>query len=299
MTKILILLEELQKIKVYLILRLQNFEDPEFVERLKSFKADLIVGANFTPSVGLDQIESARLGMIAVHFTPLPLHPGGSGIPQQMLNNEKTPDYKYRGGITCYRIEDDGTDPKLMDSDHVVAQNFTEYEDTHTFSTAVGELTNIAITTTLEGVDNVAHAFGKGMLYVGQEQRHRIEAERKITRENGQLRLESSEMTYRRAKATSNRPRPWILNPNGNGETNLFDPERLPGPIIPGTEGILVDASDGIVYNTTQGLIRFKTAQEVPSDGPKGKLIPASEIAEKLGWEAGTILIPDVPQTVT
>ncbi len=276
-----------------------NFEDPGFVETLKSYGADLIVGANFTPSVGLDQIASARLGMIAVHFTPLPLHPGGSGIPQQMLNDEKTPDNKYRGGVTCYRIEDDGTDPRLMDSGHVIAQNFTEYEDAHTFSTAVGELTSIAITTTLEGVDNVAKAFGEGMVYIGQEQRNRIDAERKITREDGRLRLESAEMTYRRAKATSNRPGPWIPNPNGNGEINLFDPERIPGPVIPGTEGLLVDKSDGIVYNATQGLIKFRTAQELPADGPKGKLTPASEVAEKQNWEAGMQLIPNIAQTIS
>lgn len=278
-----------------------DFENPETIEKIrKDHKIDLIVGANFTPRVGLEQIESAGLGMIAGHFTPLPLHPGGSGIPQQMLNDEKTPNYKYRGGVTCYRIEDDGTDPKLMDSGHVVAQNFTEYDDTHTFSTAVGELTDIAITTILDGVDKVASAYGTGMLYVGQEQRNRQDAEAKIERPDGRLRLESAEMTYRRAKATSNRPGPTIQNPNGNGQIKLFDPERIPGPVMQGTEGELVDKTDGIVYNTTQGLIYFKTAQEVPADGPKGKLMPANEVAEKLGWEIGMkVLNPNEPQQVS
>ncbi len=275
-----------------------DFEDKNFLPALKNYKADLIVGANFTPTVGIEQIKSARLGMAAIHLTPLPLHPGGSAVARLIMSGNTNERNKFRTGATFYRIEDDGKDPKLMDSGHVIARNFTEIDDTHTNTTAVGEMVGVAIATTLEGVDTIASAYRLGKLYVGQEQNNRTDAEPRVTKEEVQLHLGTAHEIYHITKGASNRPGAWVPNPTSEGWLNVFDPEKIQGPVEVGKAGRIVDTTDGITVAATQGLVKFGTAQEASMQiiegitrEVKGKLTPANEIAEKMGWENGLQLL--------
>jgi methionyl-tRNA formyltransferase len=83
-------IEEIAKIYNLPLIKTENINSPEIVEKIKSLKPKLGIMADFGQIISQDVISIPEFGIINIHPSLLPKHRGPSPIQQTILDGDKT-----------------------------------------------------------------------------------------------------------------------------------------------------------------------------------------------------------------
>lgn len=118
--------------------------DPESLERLREFNADLFVTAAYGQILSAELLSIPRLGAINVHASLLPKYRGAAPIQFAVINGET------ETGITIFRIE-----PKL-DAGPVLGVVKADIGEKETYGELQDRLAELAVPLTCQVVDDLA-----------------------------------------------------------------------------------------------------------------------------------------------
>jgi methionyl-tRNA formyltransferase len=118
--------------------------DPESLERLREFNADVFVTAAYGQILSAELLSIPRLGAINVHASLLPKYRGAAPIQFALINGET------ETGITIFRIE-----PKL-DAGPVLGVVKTGIGEKETYGELQDRLQELAVPLTCQVVDDLA-----------------------------------------------------------------------------------------------------------------------------------------------
>ena len=118
--------------------------EPESLERLREFNADLFVTAAYGQILSAELLSIPRLGAINVHASLLPKYRGAAPIQFALINGET------ETGITIFRIE-----PKL-DAGPVLGVVKTDIGKKETYGELQDRLAELAVPLTCQVVDDLA-----------------------------------------------------------------------------------------------------------------------------------------------
>lgn len=116
-------LAELCSVDEFKVISCHNPNSPEFVERVRALRVDLIVVANFNRILKSTLLSAPRLGGVNVHASLLPKYRGPSPLYWVLANREKST------GVTIHYI-DEG-----IDTGDIVEQRKIEIRDGETLKT--------------------------------------------------------------------------------------------------------------------------------------------------------------------
>ncbi|MDA0284416.1 MAG: methionyl-tRNA formyltransferase [Planctomycetota bacterium] len=118
--------------------------EPESLERLREFDADLFVTAAYGQILSADLLSIPRLGAINIHASLLPKYRGAAPIQFAIINGET------ETGITIFRIE-----PKL-DAGPVLGVLKTAIGDNESYGDLQDRLATLAVPLTCQIIDDLA-----------------------------------------------------------------------------------------------------------------------------------------------
>ena len=118
--------------------------EPESLERLREFNADLFVTAAYGQILSAELLSIPRLGAINVHASLLPKYRGAAPIQFAIINGET------ETGITIFRIE-----PKL-DAGPILGVVKTDIGEKETYGELQDRLAELAVPLTCQVVDELA-----------------------------------------------------------------------------------------------------------------------------------------------
>ena len=118
--------------------------EPESLEQLREFNADLFVTAAYGQILSAELLSIPRLGAINVHASLLPKYRGAAPIQFAVINGET------ETGITIFRIE-----PKL-DAGPVLGVVKTDIGEKETYGQLQDRLAELAVPLTCQVVDDLA-----------------------------------------------------------------------------------------------------------------------------------------------
>lgn len=118
--------------------------EPDSLERLREFDADLFVTAAYGQILSAELLSISKLGAINVHASLLPKYRGAAPIQFAIINGE------IETGITIFRIE-----PKL-DAGPVLGVVKTDIGEKETYGELQDRLAELAVPLTCQVVDNLA-----------------------------------------------------------------------------------------------------------------------------------------------
>jgi methionyl-tRNA formyltransferase len=118
--------------------------EPESLERLREFNADLFVTAAYGQILSAELLSIPRFGAINVHASLLPKYRGAAPIQFAIINGET------ETGITIFRIE-----PKL-DAGPVLGVVKTDIGDKETYGELQDRLAELAVPLTCRVVNDIA-----------------------------------------------------------------------------------------------------------------------------------------------
>jgi methionyl-tRNA formyltransferase len=118
--------------------------EPDSLERLRDFDADLFVTAAYGQILSAELLSIPKLGAINVHASLLPKYRGAAPIQFAIINGET------ETGITIFRIE-----PKL-DAGPVLGVVKADIGEKETYGELQGRLAGLAVPLTCQVVDDLA-----------------------------------------------------------------------------------------------------------------------------------------------
>lgn len=216
-----------QKIPVY---DAENLKDPQFIGRIRSCNADLLVVVAFRilPSIVLEQ---ARLGAVNLHASLLPKYRGAAPIHHAILNGET------ETGCTVFQLNE------KMDEGKVIAQNRVPIDPNDT----TGDLYKKLSQTGAQLLAKAVKQLEKGTATF-QPQDHALATPApKVFVEDGCLNFhQSAQQVHNQARAMTPFPGAWITY-KGHGKDEKLKIHRTELPrfrIELPTDHSSVDASE-------------------------------------------------------
>ena len=190
------------------LLQPEKASDPQFLEKLASFKADLFVVVAYGQILSQKLLDIPPLGCINVHASLLPKYRGAAPMQRCLMNGEK------RTGISIQKMV------RQLDAGDVIAESILEIPPDMTFGELEEKLVLLAKPLLLE----VIHQYERGVPSAVPQDHELASYASKIELEEGEIHWErSAQEIHNLIRSFSPRPGAWcwVYSPSGGEKKRL------------------------------------------------------------------------------
>jgi methionyl-tRNA formyltransferase len=251
------------------VLQPEKIKDPQFVEQLKSFHADIFIVAAYGQILSKEILEIPTFGALNIHGSLLPEYRGAAPIQRAII------DGKAKTGVTIMQMGEG------MDTGDMLSKAECPITETTTFQSLYRELSVLGGCLLIETLKDVVAGSLKP---VPQNDSLATYAE-KILKDTGHINwATTSRKILHLINGTDPAPGAYVMYQNEkikcfNPETMTWEGQEKPGTIL------IANDQDGLLVKTQDGALKIRSVQ-----APGKKRMDATVFLRGRKLEIGTIL---------
>ncbi|MGV8904989.1 MAG: methionyl-tRNA formyltransferase [Acetobacterium sp.] len=232
------------------VLQPENIKDPEFVEKLKSYQADVFIVAAYGQMLSAEILFMPTHGSLNIHGSLLPKYRGAAPIQRAIINGEE------KAGVTIMQMG------LGMDTGDMLSKSEKFITNDTTFATLHSDLAQLGATLLMKTLEDLV--LGKLDPRVQNEELATYAP--KIRKDTGHIiwDLKSQEIL---ALINGADPQPGAYFIYGTDKMKCFKPEIIswPGTEIPGTL-LMASGQEGLIVKTGDSALSIR---EILAPGKK------------------------------